>query len=100
MVGQLEINKTEAQHKSIFVAGWRPFIGWIGGVALAWQFIAYPVMLWFWAILQVKGIVPAELTAPPILDSAALFAIITAILGVGTMRSVDKRNGVSTERMK
>ena len=37
--GQLEINKTEAQHRSIFVAGWRPFVGWTCGVALAWHFV-------------------------------------------------------------
>ena len=37
--GQLEINKTEAQHRNIFVAGWRPFVGWTCGVALAWHFV-------------------------------------------------------------
>jgi len=43
--GQLEINKTEAQHGSIFVAGWRPFIGWVCGMSLVWNFIIQPLLL-------------------------------------------------------
>jgi len=41
--GQIEINKAEAAHKSMFVAGWRPFVGWTCGVALAWHFIGQPI---------------------------------------------------------
>ena len=44
--GQLEINKQEATHASIFVAGWRPFIGWVCGTALVWNFIIQPLLLW------------------------------------------------------
>ena len=41
--GQIEINKAEAAHKSMFVAGWRPFVGWTCGVALAWHFVGQPI---------------------------------------------------------
>ena len=43
--GQLEINKAEASHRNIFVAGWRPFVGWTCGVALAWHFVLAPFII-------------------------------------------------------
>jgi len=100
MLGQLEVNKAEAQHKSIFVAGWRPGVGWVGVAALAWQFIAYPILLWLWALLQAKGVVPETLSPPPVLDSGPLFAIVSAMLGIGGMRSFDKTRGTQTDAIK
>ncbi len=97
LTGQLDINKIEAAHPSIFVSGWRPFIGWVGGAALAYQFILYPMLIWVWAILKVKGVVPADLEPPPMLETGALFSIVTAMLGIGAMRSHDKRHGVDTK---
>jgi len=44
---QSEINKVEAQHRTIFVAGWRPFIGWVCGVALAYNFVLRDLLIWF-----------------------------------------------------
>ena len=43
VMGQIEINKVEAGHKSIFVAGWRPFVGWTCGIALAYNFVLRPL---------------------------------------------------------
>ncbi len=97
MAGQLEVNTQEAKHKSIFVAGWRPFIGWVGGGALAYQFVVYPLMLWGWTALQAAGHIPAGVEAPPVLNTGALSTIITGMLGIGAMRSFDKKNKVSTE---
>ena len=94
--GQLEINKAEAQHKSIFVAGWRPFIGWVGALALAYQFLLYPLLIWFWALAQAKQWLPADIQAPPVFDSGPLFAIVTGMLGIGTMRSYDKLKKTDT----
>lgn len=94
MVGQLEINKAEAQHKSVFVAGWRPFIGWCGGVALAYQFCVYPLLTWGWAIWGPEGINP-----PPVMDTGALFSMVTGMLGIGAMRSHDKAKGVQTDKI-
>lgn len=98
--GQLSINKAEAKHKSIFVAGWRPFIGWIGGLALAYQFIAYPLATWLWTFLQAQGIVPPDLSAPPVLNTSALLTVVTGMLGIGGMRSYDKRKGTQTDSIK
>lgn len=93
MQGQVEINKIEAASSSLFVAGWRPAIGWIGAAAMAYQFVAYPLMVWAWATMQAAGWVPGTLAAPPILDTDALWVILAGILGIGTMRSIDKRAG-------
>lgn len=100
MLGQMDVNKAEAQHKSLFVAGWRPAIGWVGALALAYQFIVYPLLVWGWSLLQATGAVPAEVTAPPVLPTDALWVIVSGMLGIGAMRSHDKRKGVSTERFK
>jgi hypothetical protein len=100
MLGQLKVNAAEAQHKSVFVAGWRPWIGWVGGMAMAYQFVLYPILLWAWALLKIKGVVPAEAEAPPVLDTGALFSIVTGMLGIGAMRSHDKRYGVQTDSLK
>ncbi|WP_346839812.1 holin family protein [Microbulbifer sp. SAOS-129_SWC] len=100
MLGQVEVNKAEAQHKSVFVAGWRPFIGWVGGSALAYQFVVYPLLCWFWRVAQALGWVPVGMETPPVLETGALFSMITAMLGVGAMRSFDKKQGTQTDRIK
>jgi len=100
VLAQLEVNKKEAQHKSIFVAGWRPFIGWAGGFSLVYAGIVYPLLLWVWAILQATGKVPSEMTPPPQLESGILGSIITGMLGVGGMRSFDKAKGTETNKIK
>ena len=92
--GHLEINKAEAQHKSIFVAAWRPFIGWVGGVALAYQFIGYPLLVWACAALG-AGFEPPELA-----EADGLYPIILGMLGLGGMRSFDKMRGTQTDRIK
>ncbi len=97
--GQLEINKAEAQHKSIFVAGWRPFIGWVGALALAYQFLIYPLLIWIWAFAQAKDWLPKELAPPPVFDSGPLFAIVTGMLGIGGMRSYDKLKKTDTKHV-
>lgn len=45
-LAQIDLNKIEAQHRHWFVAGWRPFFGWVGGIALAWQFVGYDLAAW------------------------------------------------------
>ena len=85
--GQLEINRMEATHKSIFVAGWRPFIGWVCGVALAWNFVLYPMVLWYMSIWR------PLLEPPPSLDLNQLYPIIVGILGLGAFRSYEKARG-------
>jgi len=100
LAGQLKINAVEAASKSLFVAGWRPFIGWVGGAAMAYQFIVYPLLIWIWSFAQAKEWVPVSLSPPPIIDTGALFSLVTAMLGIGAMRSHDKAKKVSTEKIK
>jgi hypothetical protein len=80
---QTEINKVEAQHRSVFVAGWRPFIGWICGAGLCMSFIINPLIQWY------TGQKGAEMP----LD--AMMTLVTALLGLGAMRTFEKMNGKS-----
>jgi len=96
MAGQLKVNEAEASHSSIFVAGWRPFIGWVGGFSLAYAGILHPLLGWLWVTLQAVGWIPLTLVAPPLVASAILGTIVTGMLGIGSMRSYDKTKGTNT----
>lgn len=93
LVAQTEVNKVEAASDSLFVAGWRPAIGWVGVLAMAYQFVGYPFLVWGWSLMQAAGKIPGGLAPPPILDTDALWVILTGILGIGGMRSFDKLKG-------
>lgn len=92
-IGQIETNKVEAANSNIFVSGWRPAVGWTGVFAMAYQFILYPFLTWGWVLMQARGWIPTSLTAPPMLDTDALWVILTGILGLGTARTVEKLQG-------
>jgi len=94
---QTEVNKVEAAHSAIFVAGWRPAIGWIGAGAMGYQFIIYPFLTWGWALMQANDWISQTLSAPPILPTDALWVILTGILGLGAARSFDKKIGTAKE---
>lgn len=85
---QMEVNKVEAAHSSIFVAGWRPFIGWMGGVSLGYAFLLQPILSWFLAIVGVTTPLPEP-------NTDAMMALVTAMLGVTAARSFDKWKGTS-----
>ena len=87
--GQIEINKTEAQHKSIFVAGWRPFIGWTCGIALCWHFVLAPVTMFVCAYLNIT--IP-EL---PQFDMGSLMTVLMGMLGLGSLRTFEKYKKIS-----
>lgn len=97
--GQLDINKAEAQNPSVFVAGWRPAIGWIGAIALAYQFLFYPLLGWGWKFFQAWHWVPMEMTPPPLLPADQLWVILTGMLGIAGLRSFDKMQGTQTDRV-
>ena len=96
-LAQIEVNKVEAASSSVFVAGWRPAIGWIGASALAYQFLAYPLFLWVWTYLQGTGWIPKELQPPPVLKADELWVILSGILGIAGMRSFEKTKGVAAK---
>lgn len=87
-MAQTEVNKTEAASAHLFVAGWRPAIGWIGAFALFYQFILYPLLLWL----------PVE-NKPPPMEADVLYTIITGMLGIAGMRSFDKMKSTDTKNV-
>ena len=99
MLGQMEINKEEAKSPHWFVASWRPAIGWVGALALTYQFLIYPFLIWLWTLAQALGWLSDSIDYPPILDIDALWTVIVGMLGIGTMRSFDKINGVDTKKV-
>lgn len=94
-LAQMEVNKQEAAHASVFVSGWRPAIGWIGAAALGYQFLLYPIMLWLWTWAQGAGHIPANLQPPPVLKADELWVILSGILGIAGMRTYEKQKGVA-----
>jgi len=94
--GQMEINKEEAGHRSVFVAGWRPFIGWVGGFALGYKFLFYPMLMWGWCFCIAQGWISKEAAPPPAINAQELYPIIMGMLGLGTMRTVEGIKGKKT----
>lgn len=86
-IAQTEINKIEAQHRTIFVAGWRPFIGWICGLALFYNFIIRDILAW---VLSIN--IP-DMTPPPELAMEHLLTVLMGMLGLGAMRTYEKIKG-------
>lgn len=89
--GQLEINKIEAGHKSIFVAGWRPAVGWVCVAGLSWNFLLQPLVAW---ILFATG---TDLDKAPQLDIGDLMVLLAGMLGLGGLRTYEKRLGVASD---
>lgn len=90
-LAQIDVNKEEAKHSSIFVSGWRPFVGWVCGVALAYNFIIYPLIKY---VSVLNGIDIADL---PVLNSGELMTVLMGMLGLGGLRTIEKSKGVARE---
>ncbi len=86
-LAQVEINKVEAGHRSIFVAGWRPFVGWVCGFALAYNFIVRDLIAW--VIVNTD----ADASLPPDLAMGELMTVLLGMLGLGAFRTVEKFGG-------
>lgn len=87
-IAQIEVNKAEAAHRTVFVAGWRPFIGWTCGLALAYHFILQPIIVF---TMSVNGLA-YDL---PEFDMGSLMTIVLGLLGLGGMRSFEKLKGLT-----
>ena len=82
--GQLAVNAVEAAHKSLFVAGWRPFVGWVSGIGLAYNVIISQILgIWF---------------EVPTVDPSLLTPVLMGMLGMGAMRSYEKTKSVAREK--
>lgn len=86
--GQLATNQTEASNTNIFVAGWRPFIGWICGTGLGWNYAGRPLIC---AVMTIFGH-PVDI---PVMDLSELMPLLIGMLGLGGMRTYEKINGVN-----
>jgi len=87
--GQIDVNKEEARSGNLFVAGWRPFIGWTSGAALGWTWIVAPFLKWAFELFSIHTELPA-------LDPESIFPIVLAMLGISASRTYEKTKGVAT----
>ena len=87
-MAQIEVNKEEAKHRTVFVAGWRPFTGWVCASALAYHFILEPVIVFALALFDI------QLTLPQF-DMASLLTVLMGMLGLGGLRTYEKKQGLT-----
>jgi len=86
---QAMTNIEEAKHRSVWVAGWRPAIGWVAAIGLAYQFL----------ILPFAGLINSFLTIPvelPAIQAAELMTLTLSLLGLGSLRTYEKLKGLTT----
>ncbi|MBS4045084.1 MAG: hypothetical protein KG075_01990 [Alphaproteobacteria bacterium] len=83
-----ELNKIEAAHRSVFVAGWRPAVGWICALGVGWAYLGHPLFLWAAALWSPS-------LQPPAIQIDSLFELVLAMLGMAGLRSFEKSTGRS-----
>lgn len=93
-LAQTQVNKEEAKHSSIFVAGWRPFIGWVCGAALFYNFIFIHILCY---IMEYAA---PDLVCPEPIQLEHLFPIITGMLGISGLRTYEKIKGVEAKGVR
>ena len=88
-MAQVSVNQAEAKHRSLFVAGWRPFVGWICAVALLYHFVLNPIILFGagWANVEIPEL--------PAFDMDSLMTVLLGMLGLGGLRSYEKSKGLA-----
>ena len=87
-LAQLEVNKQEAAHRNLFVAGWRPFVGWTCGLALFYTYVAQPIAMF---VMAQTG----DLVQLPHLDLSTMMPVLLGMLGLGGLRTYEKFKGVT-----
>jgi len=86
--GQMAINEAEAASNSVFVAGWRPFVGWVCGAAFAYKFVVAPAAAF---ILTAYG----HAVVLPVLDFTEMSTVLLGMLDIGALRMLEKVKGVA-----
>ena len=92
-LAQIDVNKEQAKHPSIFIAGARPSIMWICAFGLGWQFVFLPVAIWY---MTISG----QAVVLPDIETEGLMSLTLALLGLGGMRTFEKKNGTHRSNMK
>lgn len=92
VLAQLEINAAEAKHASVFVAGWRPFIGWACGAGFVYATLGLPLLSW---LAAAQG-----WPAPPVFDTEILQTTLYGMLGIAALRTVEKVKQVPNTSLK
>ena len=85
---QLDINKAEASHRSIFVSGWRPFLGWVSGLSIGYVYLFQPILDMILQMFNVK-------VDWVVLDLGQLMPLVLGMLGLGGLRSFEKAKGLT-----
>ena len=85
---QLDVNKAEAQHRSIFVSGWRPFTGWSCAAALFYHFLLQPLLVFVFSLLGYQFQLPE-------FDMSSLMTILLGMLGLGGLRTYEKQKNLT-----
>ena len=88
-LAQVQVNLAEAQSSSVFKGGWRPFVGWVCGIALLYHFILTPCILFGVALLGL------DIPPLPAFDMSSLLTVLMGMLGLGGLRTFEKTKGVS-----
>jgi hypothetical protein len=86
-LGQLEVNKVEATAPDLFRGGWRPFVGWVCASGLVYEFIVRPLLPWVCAVAV------AHVPPLPPTDMGTLITMLGGLLGLGSLRTVERLNG-------
>ena len=89
--GQLEVNKVEAASKSMFVAGWRPAVGWVCVLGMSMNFIIVPLGNFGLSVADIQVVIP-------MIDTSQMMPVLMGMLGLGAMRTVEKVQKVSREK--
>ena len=88
-LAQIAVNKEEAASGSLFKGGWRPFVGWVCGVAFFYHFVLQPVIIFVVAIIGVN--VPDL----PEFQMNTLLTVLGGLLGIGGLRTYEKQKGLT-----
>ena len=88
-LAQIEVNKAEAASGSLFKGGWRPFIGWVCGIAFAYHFVIQPLIIFSVAVYGV------DIPELPEFEMSTLLTVLGGLLGLGTLRTYEKSKGLS-----
>ena len=91
---QIDVNQVEAATGSIFIGGWRPFIGWVCGAAFAWQYVLLPIVAFF--VVNYTG---HPMPALPAFDDV-LYELLFGMLGLSGLRTFEKLKGIDTTTIK